>query len=185
MEFNRIINKDFVLKNAVFGMQRKTDADFIKKDTEFEDIECFVIVPFIEDGITGCCKLMRNSLELIGLSEDELFEAAQKNTIEKSELISMSDALGFPVPGNMTVLTNKLRYRGAGSIFNKAKIKEYADSCSVDKVVAIPSSIDEWILIPYTSDEDVNALKGVIHFVNANEVKDEEQLGDRAYILEA
>lgn len=53
----------------------------------------------------------------------------------------------------------------------------------VDKLVCLPSSVHEMIILPYEENGDMEVLNNMVAEINQNEVEPEERLTDRAYIL--
>ena len=84
------------------------------------------------------------------------------------------------------VVTNKSEYKGASAILNKKMLSEFGRKYNINKVVVIPSSIHEMLIL--SADilelERMEELTKMVQDVNANEVLVREQLSDRAYILD-
>ena len=91
----------------------------------------------------------------------------------------------FPNQTPFYVVTNKSEYRGASAILNKKMLSEFGRKYNINKVVVIPSSIHEMLIL--SADilelERMEELTKMVQDVNANEVLVKEQLSDRAYIF--
>ena len=92
----------------------------------------------------------------------------------------------FPNKTPFYVVTNKSEYKGASAILNKKMLSEFGRKYNINKVVVIPSSIHEMLIL--SADilelERMEELTKMVQDVNANEVLVREQLSDRAYILD-
>lgn len=85
----------------------------------------------------------------------------------------------------MYVLSNKSNIKGASAMLDKKGIVELADRIGVHEFVLLPSSIHECILVPKTSDVDMEMFENMVKEVNATTVDPLERLVDRAYLLTA
>ena len=54
---------------------------------------------------------------------------------------------------------------------------------NTDKVVVLPSSVHEMLLVPYTEEIDIDTFSEMVEEVNTAEVDPTERLTDRAYII--
>lgn len=121
---------------------------------------------------------------MFNISVDKAWELADEHSMREAECISMSEVLhknefaDFP----MCILSNKCRVRGASAVFNKELLENYGNKFNTNKVIAIPSSIHEFIIIPYDDDIDIEMVNIFIKEVN-KEVLPEEILGEKAFIL--
>ena len=85
----------------------------------------------------------------------------------------------------MYVLSNTIGVNGASAIFYPNCMKDISKELGFKKIVIIPSSIHEVILVEYTSDLEATALKEMIMSVNAEQVPIEEILSDHPYIYDS
>lgn len=81
------------------------------------------------------------------------------------------------------ILTNKSKIKGASAILNRKVLKELADKYCTDKIIAMPSSIHEFLVIPYKEQYDIDKLSEMVKEVNLIEVNPIEQLADKAYLI--
>ncbi len=82
---------------------------------------------------------------------------------------------------DMYVLTNKTGIFGASVMCYPEEMQKAAEVLKGDYVI-IPSSIHELILLPFKTDANLEAIREIIHEVNAAEVPVEEQLSDEVYV---
>lgn len=81
----------------------------------------------------------------------------------------------------MYVLTNKMHYYGASVMCYPEEMQKAADMLKGDYVI-IPSSLHELILLPFSKDQSLEAIREIIHEVNQEKVSPEEQLSDEVYV---
>ena len=109
----------------------------------------------------------------------------ENNVRKETEIIQLS---GFPMSAEeceMFVISNKSRFRGASAVLNKKVMKAFANLVNTKKIMILPSSIHEMILIPcHDCEYDIESCSEIVKLVNENEVELTEQLTDRAYIIE-
>lgn len=123
------------------------------------------------------------------LDTGKLLAKAMENMKEISPVsfVSMEHLLfGYPeeLPStmNMYVLTNEERHLGASALLYEETRKMLYDRFECD-LIALPSSIHEWIILPVTQMDICSGLNEMVREVNATEVSEEEKLGDNAYII--
>ena len=153
----------------------------------------------------GASILIHNDhMEAWGVTEDELYAAAFRNTpelmgygfssmkevmleimgsgtveLDRIESLPSREELEkdtFP----MYVLTNHYKLHGAGCILYKNLLKEIAEKWECD-ICIIPSSIHETILIPMSTVGNCEEITQMVREVNRTQVMSEEVLSDHAY----
>ena len=177
------------------GLQRLTDDNYIRKNlSELDGIESYLYVRGDDEviGYRGSMKLTKAFLEMMKLKEDDVWKRAEANTNSETVLQNLDDLIyeitgirpPYTIP--MYVITNCIRHKGASAILNKKMLKEFGEKFHSDKVIVLPSSIHECILMPGTminNEYDLPYLTEMVSEVNCMEVAPHEQLSDRAYIL--
>lgn len=137
--------------------------------------------------------------KLAGVTEEELFQCASKNTrqISPVSIITIQELLFelMPLPPemksmlaqekgpeeNMWVITNENRYNGAVSMLYEESLHELAEEVG-DDLFILPSSIHEVIAIPAGMAEGNPAyLAEMVHDVNMGELELEERLSNSVY----
>lgn len=130
--------------------------------------------------------LEHKHIDNLGISEEELYVRAYCNTMDKFpySLQSMSEVIPCDILDEipqMYVLTNNTKINGAGAILYKG-IKEVLENKVGDDVIAIPSSVHEWIIIPAWLGEK-ETIAAMIRDVNSSVLSPEDILSDRPYEL--
>lgn len=82
------------------------------------------------------------------------------------------------------IISNKSKIRGASAILNRKALAEFGKKYNTNKIVAIPSSIHEMLLVPYTEECDIDIFSKMVKEVNNTAVDPTEQLADRAFIIQ-
>lgn len=166
-EFNvdTLNDGNFVLKNIFVGLQKTSSENIVKKETEFDEIESYMYINLIKNGQdSATTKVTAELLENAGISEDEAWIAAKENTYADTIIVSLLKVMCLNV--NMSyfeemedmpiyILTNKSKIKGASAILNRKVLKELADKYCTDKIIAMPSSIHEFLVIPYKEQYDI------------------------------
>lgn len=127
--------------------------------------------------------VINNSLaEHMGLSEDDLFRLAEKNTrrILPPSIKSMNDLFtGIPLDQIMWVISNETGINGATSILYEDELYKLAESLKSDLYI-LPSSIHECIAVS-ADIGDPEELACMVAEINANQVDIEERLSNQVY----
>ena len=110
------------------------------------------------------------------LTEEELYEAAYKNT--KKILKPKITSPGFT---GFYMITNDLNIFGANGILYKDLIAKEAKKLGTD-VYLIPSSIHEFLIQPVSNTLKPKDLKEIIKDANENVIEPEDYLSDSLYI---
>ena len=100
-----------------------------------------------------------------------------------AELYGMDDFEEFEGLTPLYVISNECKMKGASAILNKEALAQFARSHNTEDIIIIPSSIHEMLLVPYTEDMDLDYFSAMVREVNNTEVRPEERLTDRAYIV--
>ncbi len=189
-------DKDFVLSNTYIALQRESTQELVKRECGFDGIEAYLYMRIenFDDGI-GTVKLNHKLLEMVGISEDELWKNAETNTFKETTLkplfSAISDMLDEDIPEDILenescglyVLSNKSMNCGASAILDKKALNVLAEKTHTRNFIMIPSSRHEVIVVPETSEMRLEDITEMVQAVNANEVQPIDQLADKAYRL--
>lgn len=136
-------------------------------------------------------------MQSANLSLNEVWEAATNNTFATGETVieSMAEVLfgmcecpdyieDFSFP-KMYVISNPSKTKGSVQVLDKTAIRNYFPK-EVHRLICIPSSTEECILIPVedAADIDIEMYNSMVREVNASEVEPTQQLCSHIFILQ-
>lgn len=183
-----VFSKEDLMANLYAGVQGKSCEDIVKRSTQFEGIEeyLYLRIGAIEGFYT--IKIKEEMLWQVGLDVAEAWEIAEKN-LEKE--IEITRIVMLPIEKEekkIFVITNEAKYKGASAALNTKVIKAFAEHENTKKIMVIPSTIHEMILIPWDEDADIEKdlaiCSQMVKMTNEEQIVPEERLADRAYIIE-
>lgn len=183
------ITKEKVVKNIFIGLERENqDERYIKMRTEYRGIQKYMYLDINDNDneVLAFIRVDRHFLDSVKLSEEDAWQYARKNTFSESRIFAVKDV--FPCINNepfLYVLTNKKVIRGAGGLLNQELIRAFASKHEVQRVLILPSSIHEILLLPLRENRDVNIdeMSKVVQAVNRECVEEREILSNEAYIF--
>lgn len=197
MDFEQIKDKIiFKLVSTNRNVELLSDVPHIP----FLDLSVVFQCLITEDMFDNATILIHNAhLKLWGVSIDELYEIAKKNTpkLQQMEIRNMKDILKQVTLEDediiteaemngatpMYVLSNKMRVHGAACLLYDDILKDFAQALNRD-IFILPSSIHEVILLPAFGNEDYDGLKQMVKEVNETQVEPEEVLSDSVYYFD-
>ena len=137
-------------------------------------------------------KVTPDYLKYVEIDSEKAWKAAEHNTFLESTIRSlravMADMCGVPeeeIPeaGDLFVVTNHSKVKGASAILNKDMLRMFAKRNGVSKLVVLPSSIHEMLVLPYDTSIDMDAMSAMVREINQSQVAPEERLTDQAYLI--
>ena len=152
---------------------------------------------------SGTILIHHSHLKYWGITEDALFELAEKNTprlLRQSlrDIYDVIDNLGKAVPSEhnhlfpresmicdradpaMYILSNSENLFGASCLLYHGLLAKYAKQLNTDFYI-LPSSVHEVILVPTSEQYDICQMSEMVASVNASALLPEEILSDHAY----
>lgn len=164
-----------VKKNVILQVHRKYNRSVIPA-WDFADLEVTARVIVAEDaGQIATMEVSDNELHVWGISKEELYKTALKNTEERVRIIAMF--------GDMFAVTNKSRVHGAASVLCESVIGELKNIFG-NRFVLIPSSVHEFLAVAYNSEMQLSGYSDMVKEVNATAVEAKDQLSDHAYLYD-
>lgn len=187
-------NKNFIVKHVYIGLQKTSCEDIIKREVGcLYNIESYLFVrKDIDEAMSCVVKVTQDIIRNADITLDEIWKSAENNTFKDTVLISMQSIfnqkmeypVGFEEEYPMHILTNKQFVKGASAILNVDVLEKFSETYNTKIIVAIPSSIHEFIIMPYDEDMDIKYLDILVKEVNKKEVRPEEQLADTAFLID-
>lgn len=198
IDVNRLMSRETVLSHIYIGIQKESGENIEKKSSEFEGLESYLYVKHSTNGRDYSLKLSPKIMGAINLRSDEAWQNAERNTFADGEtqiqnVASMLSGMeGIPDEAmemesdfpQLYVVTNRSKCRGASAILDKSVLKEFGKKHKIKKLAVLPSSIHEMLVMPYSESTNMDDLSFMVADVNKTQVKPEEQLTNRAYLIE-
>lgn len=185
-------SRDYILAHVISCIRHATDDNETVKFPVFGDLEEYFRVPIGSNSIGSMSMVLtQHVIDRINLNSDELRIVARRNLAKTVSIRSMSevltdmigeDSLGLPIPGEdfMYVATANGGIKGAGIMLLDDALNNFCQSQNVNRIIIIPSSTEEVLLIP-DRDKDADAMNRMVQEVNAAEVSEDMQLSDHIY----
>jgi len=168
---------------------RKNGLAFYKK----LDLAFTFYVPIAEHSNTGetasIC-VTENLLARAGLDMKEAAACAARNIEAEAECRPLMDILGAHIENSdredgfpLWVLCTPGRRYGAGTIFSKHLLQKVEEQLQTDRLVILPSSVEE-VLILKDGDFDPKDMLGIVCEINGTMVRPEDKLTDNVYFFQ-
>lgn len=188
-DLNKFLNTDYILQHIKIGLQQISDEPIEKRGTDYEGIESYLYISDSSEQLKGniAVRLTNQLRAELNIDDEFLWKTAEANTFKNTCVYKMSDLMNMDFDCNMWIVTNKEGVKGAAAVLDKEFLKKFASQHDTSKLIIIPSSIHECIILPlddYMSD-NVEFYSDMVKTVNSEVVKPEEQLSDRAYVFNA
>lgn len=194
LDVDSLFNRDFVLSHIYIGLQKDSTEDIIKRNSGLDGIESYLYIRREKSKDESfSVRITDMLLAKAKISLDEAWSNAEANTNAETKIESMakvmSEMMGFEYSEEMDemtpfyILSNTCKMKGASAVLNKKVLLEFGEKYHTDRVVVLPSSIHEMLIVPYTEDIDLNTFSEMVGEVNNTEVDPTERLTDRAYII--
>ena len=177
---NGLPDKDKFMKNIFFQViNTEKNKTLLLDHPHREYLDLSIIYRYavnLSDNDIATAMINYNLMDEFKLTEEELYEAAYKNTrkILKPKVISA----GIPM---MNMISNDLNIFGANGILYKDIVAKEAKKLNTD-IYLIPSSMHEFLLQPVSDTLKPKDLKEIIKNANENVIDPEDYLSDSLYI---
>lgn len=183
IETEDLISKDKLLRNSYLAIQRQGTEELVKRD--FCNLELIIRISVVlpDKDSRGSIKVTPQILESSGLSEEELFDAARKNSVRMASISSMAEMLGAPdglfeetpfYVGTYMDGNGKYWGHGAAVLALPEVIHEFCVSHGFSSVYILPSSTEEVLFLNMTAMDndsvDVNELSSMVNEINLTTV---------------
>lgn len=196
-DIDKLTDADFIMAHVRIGLEHENEHLIaLSRHTEYQGLMQYLyITSELADETRWSVRITEQLAETAGVDVDELWATAEKNTFADTTITSMcqilvemgmldvDDSVEFPADSFMYVISNRSRQRGASSILNKQLLQQFAEEHNCKKLVILPSSIHECILIPCDEEVDIENFDAMVQEVNSTQVAPEEVLLDRALIV--
>lgn len=188
MNVDNLITRENLLNNSFLCLQKQGVEKIIKR--EYLNLEIYVrlsITDFSFNDSKASTKVTRSMLEMTGVTEDELFAAARKNSLFMAQICNLTEALGlseeFVGEAPFYVGTYSDKCHGATVLALPEVIHSFCQEKGFDQLYILPSSTEEVLLLP-DMDGDPAMLANMVNEVNTTEVDPIMQFDPIVYIYD-
>lgn len=184
-----LLDREFVLSHIRIALQKESDQDLVKEGSGYPGIEKYL---YIKGDAGYTVKMNHGFLKNSGISEEEIWEQAQCNTFAETKIRTMGEILSNlsggcieedESPAQMYVVTNQSGVMGASAVLDKKAIKDYFGGSGITGLIVLPSSVHEMLLVPEQLSPGMEELNEMVRSINETQVRPEERLTDRAYVM--
>ena len=150
------------------------------------------------DGSFGTILIHNQHLSFWDMTADDLYGLAEANMADDFEIVSMNkimedmleNLMDSALEGEVTpkpeldmyVLTTHTRLHGAVGMLHTELLNQFMQNYRMKKIVILPSSIHEVLLIPYDDSMEKIDFEEMVKEVNGTELAPEEILSDSVYL---
>ena len=189
MNFN---DPEWILDHITIALQRSSDDELVKRPTDLDDIEQYLILQGEKEDAWYSIKVVPLLLSNAGIDEATAWNQALENLQVDTQIKNLgkvlSDITGIPFATADTdmkfhVITNSYKCKGAGCIMNRKALRMFAQNHNTNMLFVLPSSVHEMMIAPYDGSLDLDELSAMVKEINETQVAPEDRLTDRAYII--
>ena len=169
----KLMDWDYVRGHVFLGVQRRdAESDICRREYLNLDIilRIYVDIDHLADKI-GTIKVSEALVKALGISEDDIWEAAISNSRDKYQIITHSQAMGMDCGHtDYMYVANSLFLTDAASVICYAELfRSFCQEKNLKSVYILPSSTQEMIVIPEDTGSGMNALELADLVLNVNE----------------
>lgn len=160
---------------------------------KFLDLAVVYYIDVELPGKQGSIDIHNGCMALWGVDEADLYRQAMENMEQEALVMDLCDMATVLLPEEgakpqepdpkMFVLTNKKMSHGAAMVLRTENLDDVCLQAQTERLIIIPSSIHESILVPYREDVE-HGLSEIISQINKNCVEATEILGGHPYIYD-
>ncbi len=192
-DFEKMKDKEYFKAHLFMDLEKEYDNTYVKKPSIFEGISTVLTFRDIVNDFNWSMAIEKDLLKRMEYSEEEMWEIAEKNTFSDCHVERLSDVIARmldfeeaefeDIPGfNIYVVSNKKGERGASAILNRKVLEEIGEKLNTKALLIYPSSIHEMLVHRYDG-EDLEFHHRMVKEVNETQVEPQEQLADRAFVI--
>lgn len=125
---------------------------------------------------------MQNRFPVIVKPLHELVKSLKEDMDD--DFADMMNPPEFYFDDKLLVVTNNSGINGASSLLYPGVLNAILSDCNTDKLVILPSSIHETIVLPLTDKTNLRELKNMVCEVNSTQVQEQEILSYNIFIYD-
>lgn len=187
-------SKEYVLNNVIAVVVNKKNVSSDTVVLDYLDMGIvFRVVTDIDDEGMASYLVKKGHLDMWGINAHDLFIATKKNDNRKYTIQSIFDLFGKDIDKMydmgesiescpMYIISTENNLYGASAILNHNILDKVLGILDTDKIIIIPSSINELLAVPYDDAVDPKMLSDLIAMVNSTEVEPNKVLSNTPYM---
>ena len=197
VDVSKFMKKDFITANVYPRLVSQDNSNELEQrgiaHMKFLDMNIlfYLRIDSFDDEF-GSLQVTDNLLETADITIDDAYNCALFNIESQVEIKTMEEVLcdqfginleDFGEPQcPMVVCTTKDKLQGAATMLCESVLIDLEERIG-GKVAILPSSIHEFIAIPYSQDQDFDMFLNMVKEINTNEVSAEDKLTDSVYVV--
>lgn len=197
-DLQKLLSDENIKENVYFRIINKKRNKELLKDVPHMTYESLAMIiainvnNLVKDEDEGEASIVIHNIymERLHYTKEELFTYAKQNTPRLFPVWRKSLQELFPTlppceaVENTLVLTNQSKLYGAGTIFYKDVLRETAEILRADRLVILPSSIHEVLVLKQNTDSESKFYREMVQNVNYEAVRRDEVLDDTYYLYD-
>lgn len=197
-DLQKLLSDENIKENVYFRIINKKRNKELLKDVPHMTYESLAMIiainvnNLVKDEDEGEASIVIHNIhmERLHYTKEELFAFAKQNTPRLFPVWRKSLQELFPTlppceaVENTLVLTNQSKLYGAGTIFYKDVLRETAEILRADRLVILPSSIHEVLVLKQNTDSESKFYREMVQNVNYEAVRRDEVLDDTYYLYD-
>lgn len=143
----RLTDWNYVKDHAYLSVQKSGTEDIVKKP--YLNLEIVLRIYLDLGDETGSVKVTNGLIDQLGITEEEIWQAAESNTRSHITVRSMAEVLGIDTEDEdqLYVVTAGM-YGGAAALFCSEVFRKFCDDHGETEAYILPSSVDEILVLP-------------------------------------
>lgn len=190
-DISLLSDKEYILDHIYIGLQEAGNEDLIKRDClDYEGLEEYLfLLDNTENGEIISIKVSDILLKNAGIAISKAWNRAYFNVEEDLTVTKITDVLEKAMVDvkldtiPIYVFSNTKNTKGAASALVRDALLKVAEEYAVNKVIVLPSSIHEVLVMPYFDDDDIESYEKIVKTINATVVEPKDKLIDKVYIV--
>ena len=168
----RLTDWSYVRDYAYLSLQKRGTEGVVKR--QFLNLE-LVLRIFLDLGDeAGSVKVTSGLIDQIGVTEEEIWQAAKENTRRHITVRSIAEVLGIDTDDQdqLHVVTAGM-YGGASALFYTEVFRKFCEDHDEAEAYILPSSVDEILVLPGSTVDrttSVDELSRVVQTINEGQV---------------
>ena len=175
----------YVKKNLFLSLAKRSDESVVKRPYLNLELQIRLRLDLDAD-MTGSIRVTDSLVEATGVSEEEFWTAAEKNTADAACVCSMMELLGLDgsTDDDMLYVATTHLQGGASVLYLPELFRQYCEEHDETECYILPSSTEEVIIVAGTTvgrHMDVSDLAYMVRQINADQVDPVIQLEPVVY----